>query len=254
MTDPQAFVAGALLENVTNLYTSAKQMRFQERMSSTSYQRAMADMKLAGLNPMLAYQRGGASTPSGSAQKATNIAAGVPAARLATAQVGTLESQALLNNSAASLNDERAALVRQQHRTEDVNTERFFAMLTREEQIAFEASIKQGVDETNYGYVLRQMERLGIPGAASILAAATGGYLAARGRFSSKTKRGTMARYAKPVTPLGKQSAKSRGRNWLSRLKGMSKSWSKGRGGGGGYIPMSPTGSRGLQRKPFFNF
>lgn len=49
---------------------------FQERLSNSAYTRAVADLKRAGFNPALAYQQGGASTPSGSSAHSVSASAG----------------------------------------------------------------------------------------------------------------------------------------------------------------------------------
>lgn len=52
--------------NKQNREEAARNRQFQERMSNTSWQRAVEDMRAAGINPMLAIDKGGASTPGGS--------------------------------------------------------------------------------------------------------------------------------------------------------------------------------------------
>lgn len=68
-------------QNAAMNYNSAEALanrNWQEHMSNTAYQRAVEDMRKAGLNPILAYANGGASTPGGSGATITGASMGMP--------------------------------------------------------------------------------------------------------------------------------------------------------------------------------
>lgn len=52
-------------QNEFNAVEANKQREFEERLANSQYQRAVTDLKKAGLNPILAYQNMGNNTPSG---------------------------------------------------------------------------------------------------------------------------------------------------------------------------------------------
>lgn len=85
--------AGQREANNTNQEIAKENRDFQERMSSTAYQRAVGDMSAAGLNPMLAYQQGGASSPAGSTTTVGNaMGAAVSSAQQASGTFQAIEA------------------------------------------------------------------------------------------------------------------------------------------------------------------
>lgn len=74
---------GQASANKKNLQIAREQMAFQERMASTAHQRQVADMKKAGLNPMLSAMGGsGAASPQGASAQMQNVAQGASSTAL----------------------------------------------------------------------------------------------------------------------------------------------------------------------------
>lgn len=101
------------LQDISNAFSASEAQKsryFSERMSNSAYQRAVADMKAAGINPALAISQGGVSTPSSASASASSAHAGNSGQGLMTL-LGALLGGAFKVATTSMLNEAQMAQV-----------------------------------------------------------------------------------------------------------------------------------------------
>lgn len=133
------FLGGMRQQDVS---TSAAQAQtdFQREMSNTAYQRQVADLKAAGINPMLVSKLGGASSPAGAMPQAFNVL-GSAAQRGVDAYSSAMSAKKTEMDTAVS--EEQAVLTRKQAWVAENNAKKILAEIRNldDEQLRIQETV-----------------------------------------------------------------------------------------------------------------
>lgn len=171
--------------NASNAFQAQEQMQFQERMSNTAHQREVADLRNAGLNPILSGTGGaGSTTPAGAMARMENPDAALGEAmgnsarsfnetRLADENVKNLKetntllrvqqdqtkADAALKSVDYNLRLKDVDMRAQQIKTEEEKTKAAMHEASILSNSAKGAELEGEIDETRYGALMRYIDR-----------------------------------------------------------------------------------------------
>lgn len=165
-------IFGGISANKANKAAAAAQMAFQKDAAKHSYQWAMSDMKKAGLNPMLAYQQGGASALSGASYKAENVLKDASSTALQTmrlkSELKNIDEDTILKRQQGYTVDTQGALNVQQNQLLQEQIERTIAETHSAKSLsivnaahASRAITDKQFNESEFGRILRMIDKTG---------------------------------------------------------------------------------------------